>query len=394
MTHTRGPGCIKCKLVHEHRYRYVYRIMMIYSNKNVTQCMVEFEHAMENGAEIMRSNSELNVDAGVVTEAFTMGYTSKKCDHLTKKDTTNVSYERPPKSLIDITTHLTSMSMNMTTNTFKDGRTRHNPVTSAIVCGIQSMIDFAGYISSNRPGGSTIIFTDVLSVLHAATMAFVFRSLYLHYCWDARVKMILLVRSETMSAMGAFVGSTENVQLVPCNDVFMQLYTIVNTSSTPLTMVNTHSKKIADMCLTAFGDAQPIVNLVTSVKSLVHEHEIAIIVESMNAVVEAVVCSNPVDNLIRITPAITSTDMSSRKVASPSTNVSYIAMMRWYSNMIRHMNMNEMCFDCLIALRVARSIAGAMTNRHMHEFGDVVKDPVRNFRAHVGTVGTTDEFEI
>ena len=69
---------------------------------------------------------------------------------------------------------------------------------------------------------------------------------------------------------------------------------------------------------------------------------------------EAVLCSDPEAKTIRTTPSHLDSNMRARKSRSTDPRKSYFGRMRWFKNMIRHMNIDGVCFDCRIALMLAR----------------------------------------
>ncbi len=366
---------------------------MMFTNKNAMTCVNELVSAMENASQMMIQSGETIKDAVVLTEAFTMASLSKNCNHTAAATRGAISYERTPESSSAVVTHIECMNMPMTASVYGNRLTRKNQVTSAIVCAIESLVEFADRIRSTGAISSIIIITDVLSVTHAAVLALLFRTFSLHNGWNEDVRMILLVRQETMTAMSVYAGSMTGVDLIPCNSLNMQTYRVLNEIETANATVYTHSIKIATMCMTAFKARPPVVNLVTNVDTIEREVGVKRFIELVDGVTEVVACSNPDEFTVRITPAIRGMHTSELKTGITGTHMSYISRIRWFDNMIRHMSFNGKCYDCTLCIEVARSIMRMVASKSPIELDELDPNPIRSFRAHVGTDGIADPFE-
>lgn len=368
---------------------------MLFTNKNTAVCIDEFTTAARHASEIMSQTGERCRDALMLAEMMTMGCISNKCNHTAVKSETAVCYERTPRAVYLIPSQLDCISLAMTTNTCQTVRTRKNIVTSAIVCAIQSLVEFADRVRSRGASPATIVVTDVFSVTYAATLALLFRIFCLHGGWNQNVRMSMFVNEETMTAMTKYAGSTAGVSLVPCIDLSMQVIAVVNMVGASNTTVYTHSVSIANMCTVAFGVERPVVNLVTTMDTIQKESEIKLYTQNANAILEVVSCSDPDESEVRLTPTVTGdiTNGAKLKLVGPGVNTSYISRIRWFNNMIRHMSFDGMCYDCLLGAKVAKSVLALVADRETIETQEMAVDPLRDFQAHVGTDGIVDDLE-
>lgn len=385
-------GLVKLKYLSSDSYDYTTINMTAISNRNVMELVDEFVDSMRSGNKIMNENGESFVDAAVLTETLTMGYLSRRCDHTASSSSNTISYERTPKDSTKISTQLDVMNMEMTTNLAKNLKTRKNPVTSALICGIASMIELAERIKTTNEEQFTIIYTNLYSVTHAATIVFAFRNLRACYDWGSKVELILIVDPDTVAAMNAYIGSIENVKMNSTKDVIMEVFKILNHSDYRNTHVTvyTHLIEIAKMCNVAFNDLNVVINLVTTLKTLSDENVIKRLIEETNSIVEAVPCSDPDENVIRVTPSFLSTDPSKRKFKTTERIVSYYSRLKWFNNMIRHMNLDGVCYDCRIAYKVSSSIANAIVSKDENDDESMIEDPLKKFEVIVGTTGIVD----
>lgn len=187
--------------------------------------------------------------------------------------------------------------------------------------------------------------------------------------------------------MNAYIGAKKNVIIIPCRDATMETYRILTANRSKHVTLYTHSDTIVNMCMASFADSQISINFVTEIDTLANEKKVSDLCERMNGVVEAVPCSDPSSNTVRITPAVVHGDMSRRVAIIKRTITSRMALMRWYNNMIRHMDVGGACIDCQIMYRIARPIAFALSDKQIRLDEDGITDAIPNFFVRVKTTG-------
>ena len=265
-----------------------------------------------------------------------------------------------------------------------------NDVSSAIACGIASLVEFSNWIERENLTTATIVMTEVLSVTHAALMTFVFRNFHVAQNWSPSINLIMLAREDTTSGMNAYIGRRENVQIIPCVDPIMETYRILNSKQDENVVLYTHSNEITSMYMNRFLSKNIILNLVTYIDTIGRQDEIKRISSNMNGILETVPCSNPKSRMVRITPTYTSKEPGHNKIRTLDEHTNYFAKLRWYENMTRHMSLNGVCVDCYIMFKIARPIALALSDREVNLDESKMTDPISSFNVIVNTVGMVD----
>lgn len=367
-----------------------YTTMQAIFNPNMMTMMNEYGKVVKHAHTIMKKNGEAFLDLAVLAESFTMASISTKCNHTSSRYTSSVSYERVPTDMTKIVTQLDLMHMPMTTNTTTNTKARVNPVSSSISCIIATMVEFSERIENMQKSRHTIVVTDVMSVIHAAMIVFAFRSFYLSKNWHEGIGLVVLAREDTVIGMNRYIGSKDNVIVTTSTDDTTEVFKILNTNEDVNVTVHTHSHQIVNMCLYPSSDINIIVNFVMSVKTIENERTLSLLCARMNGVVEAVPCSDPDLNVVRVSPALVNGDVSRRSIRLMNGNTSRIALMRWYNNMIRHMDLNGACIDCQIMFRIARPLALAMSDGDENENTVRITDAITDFSARVSTKGMVD----
>lgn len=330
------------------------------SNRNLSSSMDVFEYVMAHGYEKMRRLEGEYRDAAVMTEVFMMAAHSKNCNDTASENPGSISFERTPRNRLLIESRLGCMNMQMTTNTYRAKKTRKNPVTQAIIHAIMCLVDFSDMKKNETRDMHTIVFTDVLSVTHAAMIALIFRCFCLHFDWDPDVTMYLLVSGDTQIAMNVYVGSTMNVEIVTTSDPVMDTSRIINEHGPGGMFIVTNEYRVMSMIWYGFTDLAPHVSIVMDMDTYENQCMVTDMCIHRDMVAEAMPISDPNMSTVRVSTAFMTPDLSTRAYDHVTRDMSMIARMRWFNNMVRHMDIDSLCYDCWIAFRVASSVGRAV----------------------------------
>ena len=358
-----------------------------FSNKSVMESMVEFENIISIASTIMRQNRDVFTDAAVITEMHTMASLSARCKHIPNANRSGITYERTNKDWSEITTQLDAMNTNMTTNTCSSLNVRTNEVTSSIICAVACMVRFADLVSTEKTYTNKLVITSVKSVTYAAVLVFAFRHFVAFNAWDEHTSMILFMDPDSVRAMNVYVSPKQNVVMIPSTDPVMSLHKVVNEDPISTVSVFTESMMVAKVYTHAFMDRIADLTVITDVNTLEDEKMIINLVEYINGVVEGVPCSDPETNRIMISTGYLDADMTTHKWRNVIKNGNIFSRMRWFTNMVRHVNLKGICFDCRIALMFSTSIVNSI--RSVYETRDVpeVVDKLEDFQTTVGVDG-------
>ena len=357
------------------------------SNRNMISSMDTFEKAMMRGYDIMCKTEGEFKDLAVLTEAFTMASISKNCCDTASANPGSVSFERTPRNRSMIESRLGCMSMEMTTTTYKAKKTRKNMVTQAIMHAIQCFVDISDIISNKVSHINAIVITNILSVTHAAMVTLVFRCMCLNFDWDPDMTLYLIVDEETMTAMKVYVGSKFNVELFPSSDKVMTTFNIISKHINESMYVITHTQTIVDMVLNTNSNRTPYISTLMDMDTYAKENSVLDMYINKDMTIEAMPISDPDMVTVRIATLFTTDDMTTSSYEYLSENMSLIARMRWFNNMIRHMDVDSLCYDCWIAFRVASTIGKCIM--HTDEISNIYESRLeyRNFSTVVGSNG-------
>lgn len=109
-----------------------------------------------------------------------------------------------------------------------------------------------------------------------------------------------------------------------------------------------------------------------------------------NSIAEGVPLSDPLLNAIRVTTTtFTTTDMATRTYINGYGNMSILARMRWFSNMIRYMEIDVLCYDCWIATVISDSIMTRMMSHIPDEDTNENAESLARFSTEVDVSSVT-----
>jgi hypothetical protein len=358
--------------------------MRTISNRNTISCMKIFEEAMADGYAKLTKIEGGYRDAGVMTEVFTMAAISRKCNDTATANRGSISFERTPGDLDKIETRIGSMYTQMTNNTYKGRSVRSNPVTRAILHSIQCMVDISDMIKYGDTNITAIIFTDVLSVTYAAVITLIFRCFCMHFDWDPNVTMYIIADSNTIKAMDVYVGSRYNVETIESVDVVMCTHRLLDRIADGYSYVVTENETVTNMILSRSMNRMSYMSTIVDANTYAKEKEIVEMYTKLEMTVEAMGLSAVKDNSVRVSSIFVTKDMTVKSIETVDENMSIIARMRWFNNMIRHMEIDSFCYDCWVSFKIASVIGRLIADP------DFSRDIITDRRTYHNFITTVD----
>lgn len=342
--------------------------------------MNRLKDIITNTSEIIRTCTQIRPDAAVLTEMTMMGSLSLKCNHCPSRHTDVMSFERPIPNKTP--SYVEDMSMCMTANSrpIKNASVRHNPVTAAIISDSISILEFMDRFENRPEDMGTIVLATYPSVTHAATIAYVFECISSYAGWNGVVGMNIITDEITKTAMEAYVGPKLNVNLMHAADQIMCANELMNMDGCGYMTVITHNDTFSRMLLEMGTKESLDVNMVMSINTIEIEQWVRSKCAKSNMLMEMCPCSDPKKNMVRIVPISRYGDASEMTIRTKHVNTPIFAHMRWYTVMIRRMKVDDICYDCAIALKLAYSILYLVSGREMDMSEMQDKRWVENFR--------------
>jgi hypothetical protein len=355
------------------------------SNQNMYVKMERLKDIIMNTSESIRVHTRTFPDAAVLTEMSVMGNLSMKCDHCPTKYTDVMSYERPIPNKTPSYIEDMSMCMTANSNAIRNLRLRQNKVTSAIISDCISVLEFMDRFENRPEDVGTIVLATYPSVTHAATVAYTFECISAYSGWDGTVNMVVITDENTKVAMEAYVGPRLNVNLVNTRDQLMCLNQMINAHDYGYMTVVTHNDTCSRALMSMNKRTDVDINVVMSLDTLKTEAWVRNKCTEMGMLMEMCPCSKPNDNVVRIVPISRDRDVSEMTTRIRHMDTPVFGFMRWYTVMIRRMKVDETCYDCAIALKLAYSILYLMSGREMDMSAMSDRQWVENFKTTLNT---------
>lgn len=333
-----------------------------------------------NTSEIIRTCTQIRPDAAILTEMTMMGSLSLKCKHCPTRRTDVMSFERPIANKTP--SYIEDMSMCMTANSrpIKNVSVRHNSVTAAIISDSISILEFMDRFQNRSEDTGMIVLATYPSVTHAATVAYVFECISSYAGWNGVVSLNIITDEATKTAMEAYVGPRMSVNLTHTTDLIMCVNQFINTDIYGYMTVIAHDHNLSRMLLGTKTRMDVDINVMMSISTIESEWWVRNKCVESNMLMEMCPCSNPKDNVVRIVPISTRGDMSEMAIRTKHVNTPIFGYVRWYTVMIRRMKVEEICYDCAIALKLAYSILYVVSGREMDMSDMQDRKWVENFK--------------
>jgi len=356
-----------------------------FSNVSTIPALAKFGSMVADAHKIIIASGENCRDFAVIAELMMMMSVSRKCNHKSSTNRNSISYERVPANINTIATQFEMMNMNMTTSTIRNTPTRHNRVTSAIIQTIQTITDFSTRIDNVKT--NVIVITNVHSTMYAAVIVFAFRNVYVSKGWGTNVKMIIMAGADTIESMNFYMGVIESVELVLSTDRVMDTYRVMSSNANSNMTVETYMTEVARMCTSVSPCRNTVLCWITNLNTYASVGIINDIIPRSSSIMEAVPCSDPSSNMVRIVTTTVSDNTFDNRVAIINNIPNPFSCLRWFNNMIRHMDISGMCFDCTAAYMVAKPMIDSIGSKDEVISVNAGVDELPSYFAIVSTVG-------
>lgn len=348
------------------------------SNMSMYEKMSQLTAMIARSYDIVDSSIHAFPDMAVVAEMMMMAAVSKKCGHGVHSKKPTKTFERADP--LKTPSYIEEMNVHSTVGMCSklDNSARSNAVTSMIISDCISIFEYMQRYDSLETDEGRIILTDVSSVTHAATVAYVFEIVSAIQGWDGDVSLLMLTTEDMRIAMSVYVDVRTNVYVETCNDPAMMLSKLLATNTRTYTTVITHIPTCKRLIMSTNRQANVDVNMLISLDTISKEREIRSYCANESMLMEMCPCSNISSNVVRVVPEHKVTDLLTSRLMYRDTSRSAFSKVSWYSNMIRSMSVGSMCYDCSLASMFAKSMALALTGQAMNEDEDEDAD----WRAH------------
>ncbi len=358
------------------------------SNKNMYTKINELVHMIKTGSEILARSGVLLMDAAVITEMTMMGSLSMKCNHTPSKQPNTIAYERG--HVHDIPSYVEDVCVNMCGSlyTSNNAKTRENMVTCAIISDCVSMLEFRDRYSHMGGCTASIFCMDMLSVTHAATVAFVFECVSAYMSWDGLVSMTIVTDENTAIAMNAYVGPRQNVNVVWAKDPHSHACKLVSNCQSQHRTLIVHENEMAYELMNRYKMPNLILNLLVSVTTLEHDYMIRRFCKDSDMLTEMCPCSHSGLNVVRIIPRFLCGDITLCSIKIRDIDTTTFGKMRWYEKMVRRMPVDGVCYDCWMAFTLSRAVLSSITQTEVST--DLQQGGLPQFSATMSTAGILD----
>jgi hypothetical protein len=170
------------------------------------------------------------------------------------------------------------------------------------------------------------------------------------------------------------VGVRTNVTVRQCGDAAMTLNQLLHVDRDRYTTVISHDTVCKRLLMSMAPSPNVDVNMLISLDTIAKEHRVRLYCENEDMLTEMCPCSVMSSNMIRVVPRHEVANVESSRLMYRCTSMSMFSKVAWYSHMIRSMSLGSMCYDCTIALMLARSMMLALTGVAMDEGSDESRD--------------------
>ncbi len=310
-------------------------------------------------------------DDVVYEEIIKMSNISTSCYHTSAKHKSSISFERIPREISSIQTIFGSLDTTCTSNIKTQIPTRQNDVTGMLICFITALSDFSSKMTRQNTGSGTFIVTNVMSTVQTTMMAIVFEAFCKCYRWNPSTKLCIITSDKRIKSIRRYITNLEHVGVYETDKESALVRRICSTVDDLAEVgVLTLDKDVFELCdeMKAENISVHLIMNITSFETMNWCTEKA---KKHHYVLQPVVVNESKTPRYMLSTTMTCDSETNTKPLCTVNMRQIMSHYRYYDTMIRHMNINNMCYDCWVCYMISSSMTSLM-NKPSNETGDMI----------------------
>lgn len=300
-------------------------------------------------------------DKLVMEELLKMKKISVQCCHTSSAHISTVSFERTPEDICLISTAFGSLERTYTSEPVKKIPARKNNVTARVVSFVMWLCDQSKIMLSKNSGSGVLILTNIMSTLQATMCGIIFQLFSTYYSWNTSVSLHMVVETETAKKLEDYVGNLTEVHIIRSNELVQSVQKLVHSTK------DTSNVSILTTDLECFKSCERMskgnvsVNMVMDVVGYQNVLWCTELAKSFKYVLHPVPLTDPKVVTYMISTAVTNIDTVHPLVLCRDHMSNILGHWRYVNNMIRHMSIDDKCFDCWISGMISEAMIPLMS---------------------------------
>ena len=328
-------------------------------------------------------------DEVAVTELHTMMDMSLNCNHLPRRDTNTIGFERAPTDLCAIPSFIEDMKLPLNTSAHVQTKVRTNATICGFMTAAMAMSEFAMGCANASAKRCAIIVTDVSSMKQLSMTRMLFEILQMCMIRDAKATMNVIVDEDTKRNAERILSRNPNIVLWPKRQVhWLEIVEeIRNLDPRAETTLVAKPETIGDAITLVHNGAVKFISVVVDVFTIAQTRAVSEAAERADAIMEVPPFMDPNVPMLRLASARVPTGTKSYRIVHRPAHWLIHALVSWHTKVIRPMNLGGMCCDCRAAFMIASGMLAACGYPDMDPNKQTLEKWSERF---AGTVNATD----
>lgn len=314
------------------------------------------------------------LDALLVQELGVMIGMSLTCDHLPNTNRNRFAFERVPADWNTIPSMVESMETPLNPALTTNQHVRHNRVVSSFMSMVMSMFDFVTRARERPKDRHVVVYVGVTTMKHVSMIRFIYEVMNMGPLADILASLYLIVDDNMAANMKRIMNPSESVVAYTGVEANAAISVIRQTYPSSVMTVVGSMPTNDDTLLCVKKGKVDYVCLDVEVRSLRDMNVVMQAVLEGNLVMDAVPLSDPSATVVRVSSAMVGTSTFGVRCLVRPAYWAVGALMNRYSNVVRPMNLDRMCYDCraayTIAVPVLDMLEGAPEGTNLQEGED------------------------
>jgi hypothetical protein len=328
-------------------------------------------------------------DEVAVAELHTMMDMSVYCDHLPKRETNAIGFERAPRNICTIPSFIEDMKLPLNTSAHVQTRVRTNATICGFMTAVMAMSEFAIGCANASAGSYTIIVADVSSMKQLSMIKMLFEILQMCMIRDVKATMNVIVHEDMKRNAERILSRNTNIVLWPKRQAhWLEIVKeIRNLDPRAEATLVAEPETIGDTVTLMHNRAVRFISVAVDVSTIAQTRAVSDAAEQADAIMEVPPFMDPNVPTLRLASARVPAGTKSYRIVHRPAHWLIHALVSWHTKVIRPMNLGGMCCDCRVAFMIASGMLTACGYPDMDPSRQTLEEWSERF---AGSVNATD----
>ena len=332
--------------------------------ETVTKKVRKFTDMIEIARENVTDERMWRRDPLTIMELVNMATKSLHCNHTTKSHVNVSAHERTPKNWDEIPSLVEDMGLSFSPNEDSTISMRSNQVVCMYVADLMAMIEFVERYETDPTTIHVLVVDAVLSMTHFGMIKITYDIMMAYLNETENCYLYVCMSEDNIRTSNTILGETKNMNLVPAQHYMSVMDScknrFISSSLVSSVIVNAcESSEQFDYACESDFDFKSIIAPMSTFGTI---DKVSRTTKRAGMVMEMIPLCPTNQPVIRVTTSIVGPNKNRLRTITTQQTEYTEGLIAWFTHRIRPMKLGKRCYDCAIALMIAKSISRLIKN--------------------------------